>query len=157
MRPLEQLPGCQVSENLLSLDQAAGKLGWEGAHRRRRLKRLLFARERQTKKPIMTRLGSAKKPAYRVTMSALRKHTPELFKSKVDDLAENFRNYLSTIDDRIAEVVTGHVTEHVEPRLQELWERDEKIAEQVNQLGRRVAALATVSTTDRERPRTATG
>lgn len=146
-----------MSENLLSLDQAANKLGWEGAHRRRRLKRLLFARERQSKKSIMTRLGSAKKPAYRVTMSALRKHTPELFKNKVDELADNFRVYLSTIDDRIAEVAAAHVTEHVEPRLLELWERDEKIAQQVDALGKRFAQSLEVQKTDRERPRTATG
>lgn len=146
-----------MSESLLSLDSAAGKLGWEGAHRRRRLKRLLFARERQTKKPIMTRLGSAKKPAYRVTMSALRKHTPELFKSKVDELADNFRVYLSTIDDRIAEVAAAHVTEHVEPRLQELWDRDEKIAQQVDALGKRFASALEAQRTDRERPRAATG
>ena len=146
-----------MSESLLSLDQAAGKLGWEGAHRRRRLKRLLFARERQSKVAIMTRLGSVKKPAYRVTMSALRRHTPELFKSKVDELADNFRVYLSTIDERIAEVAAAHVSEHVEPRLLELWERDEKIAEQVNALGKRLAAFAQGAATDRERPRTATG
>lgn len=130
-----------MSEQLLTLDQAAAKLGWEGKWRRLRLKRMLFARERQTKRQVLTRLGSLKKPAYRVTWSALRKYTPELFKSKVQELEDNFRGYLSNIDDRIAEKTAEHVALHVEPRLQELWDRDEKIATQLDELGRRVTRL----------------
>jgi hypothetical protein len=128
---------------LLTFDEAAEKIGWTGKGRGRRLKRACFARERETKRRIITRMGSERMPAYKVTLGALRKAFPELFgRSKVDALQANFRNYLAAIDERIAEKTAAHVTEHVEPRLQELWERDEAIAERVDALAERVVALS---------------
>jgi hypothetical protein len=87
-------------------------------------------------------MGTSKRRHYRVTLGALRKAFPELFSSNVDTLRDRFSEYLSTIDQKISERVAIHVTEHVEPRLDELWERDEQIAGQVDALTQRVVALA---------------
>jgi LPS O-antigen subunit length determinant protein (WzzB/FepE family) len=131
-----------MSERLLTLDQAAQQLHWEGRGRSRRLKRLLFARERQTKKRIMTRLGGDRRARYRITLSALRRYCPELFKSKVQELQDNLKGFLKSIDDRIADGVAEHVTTEVEPRLQELWERDEQLAGNIQEVARRVEQLS---------------
>ena len=127
---------------LLTFEQAASKLGWTGRGRSRRLKRACFSRERRSGSAIVTRLGTEKKPDYRVTLGALRHAFPELFPSKVDSMQSSVRHYLSTIDSHIREKTAAYVTEHVEPRLEELWERDEVIAAQVEALGQRVASMA---------------
>lgn len=127
---------------LLTFNEAAGRLGWAGRWRGLKLKRACFARERETKKRFITRLGSSRMPAYKVTLSALRRAFPELFASKVDTLQANFKNYLLAIDERISERVATHVDEHVEPKFQELWERDERIAGTVDELAKRVAQIA---------------
>lgn len=142
-----------MSEQLLTLDQAASRLRWEGRGRARRLKRLLFARERQTKKRILTRLGGEQRTKYRITLSALRRYCPELFKSKVDELQDNLKGFLKSIDERIADGVAEHVTTEVEPRLQELWERDEQLAGNIQEVARRVADLSGRVIGPRERPR----
>lgn len=126
----------------MTWDRAAGSLGWVGRGRARRLKRIVFARERDTGKRIATRMGSSRKPAYKVSLSALRRHLPELFKSKVDELETIVTGYLAGIDERIAGKVADHVEEYVEPRLDELWQRDEKIAGQVVVLASKVEALS---------------
>ncbi len=129
----------------MTWERAACVLKWDGRHRGRRLKRLVLAREKQTGKRIAIRLGGEQRTVYRVTMSALRKHCRDLFKSKVDEVADNFKAYFKDLDERIASGVAEHVEEYVEPRLEELWQRDEKIAEQVSELGRRVAHIAGAS------------
>lgn len=128
----------------MTWDRAAGNLGWMGRGRARRLKRMVFARERETGKRIATRMGTKRKPAYKVSLSALRRHLPELFKSKVDELEAVVTGYLAGIDERIAGKVADHVDEYVEPRLDELWQRDEKIAGQVMGLAAGVEALSKV-------------
>jgi len=114
---------------------------------------LLFARERQTKKRIMTRLGGDQRAKYRVTVSALRRSCPELFKSKVQDLQDNLKGFLASIDQRISEGVVSHVATEVEPRLQELWERDEQLAGNIEQVAKRVALLSAAIPTVQSRPR----
>lgn len=128
----------------MTWERAAEKLGWSGSGRGRRLKRLVFSREEKTGKRIATRVGTSRRPAYKVSLSALRRHLPELFKSKVDELEAIVSGYLAGIDERIAGKVADHVDEYVEPRLDELWERDEKIAGQIVSLATRVEALAKV-------------
>lgn len=127
---------------LLTFDEAAKRLKWEGRWRGLRLKRACFARERELKRRFVTRLGSSRMPSYKITLSALRRAFPELFASKVDSLQANFKNYLLAIDARISERVATHVDEHVEPKIQELWERDERIAGTVDELAKRVALMA---------------
>jgi len=129
-----------LGEELLTLPQAQSRLKMKGP-RGLRLKRYLLAKEKRTGKQIMQRLGGGKRASYRVTMSLLRKHCPELFKSKVDELQSNFRRYLSHIDARIREHAAEYVAEHVDPRLQELWQRDEMLAENLDELGKRVAEI----------------
>lgn len=141
-----------MSEQLMTLDQAALRLHWEGRGRARRLKRLLFARERQTKKRIMTRLGGEKMTKYRVTLSALRRYCPELFKSKVHELQDNLKGFLKSIDERISEGVVSHVATEVEPRLQELWERDEQLAGNIQEVAKRVEQLSAVTASRQKRP-----
>jgi hypothetical protein len=131
----------------LTWDRAAASVGWEGKGRARRLKRLVFAREREKGNRIATRYGKGRKQRTKVSLSALRKHCPELFRSKVEDLADNLKAYLSEIDERIAAGAAQHVAEYVEPRLDELWLRDEKIANQVEALAQRVGGLARVMRT----------
>jgi hypothetical protein len=122
-----------LSRHLLTLPKAQREIGMAGDNRGRNLKRLLFAREKATGQQIMVRWRKrgTTRTEYRVTMSALRRHCPELFPGKVDDLSRHFREYLLKIDERIAVIVADHVAEHVEPRLDELWRRDETIARQV--------------------------
>lgn len=128
----------------LGWDQAAAELKWTGRHRGRRLKHYVLRREKQTGEKIALRVGTPRKPAYRVTMGALHQYCSELFekKSKVDSLQAVMTAHLKQIDERIAMGVAEHVEDFVEPRFQELWERDEKIAEQVSELASRVAILA---------------
>lgn len=142
-----------MSEQLLTFDQAAQRLHWEGRGRARRLKRLLFARERQTKKRIITRLGGELMPKYRVTLSVLRRYCPELFKSKVQDLQDNLKGFLASIDQRISEGVVSHVATEVEPRLQELWDRDEQLAGNIEEVAKRVEQIAGLAKRPSQRPR----
>lgn len=126
---------------LLTLPDAQQRLGMAGG-RGRRLRRLLLAREAETGKRIMIRLPGGRRQNKRVTWSLLRKHCPELFESKVQQLERDMRGYLDAIDAKIIESVSAHVTDHVEPRLDELWQRDEVIAESVRKLAQRVATIA---------------
>lgn len=126
---------------LLTFSQAQQALGMKGPGGRR-LKRMVLARERSSGKRIAIRCGT-KKPTYKVTMSALRKHLPHLFeRSKVQTLGRDMQEYLDAIDDVIADRVWVHITDQVEPRLEELWERDETIALNVTNLAARVEQLA---------------
>jgi hypothetical protein len=126
---------------LLTLPDAQQRLGMAGG-RGRRLKRLLLAREAEAGKRIMIRLSGGRRPKPRVTWSLLRKHCPELFESKVQQLERDMRGYLDAIDAKISESVAAHMTDQVEPRLDELWQRDEVIAESVRKLAQRVARIA---------------
>jgi len=118
----------------------AGRLGWgESRAAAVRLKRAVLTRERELGKRIATRTGGH----HRITESALTRWMPELRRSKVDELAANFRSYLTDIDARISEGAADYVAKNVDPRLDELWARDEKLAENLDQLGARVTQIVT--------------
>lgn len=96
---------------LLTLDQAAERLGWDGGERppnggrTARAARLLAAvesRERETRFRVIHRRG--KGSPIRVTMLALREHLPELFPGSRSqlDVEGRFTRALRSIDDRIA-------------------------------------------------------
>lgn len=109
----------------------------------RRLKRQVFAAERASGQRIAIRLQSeGGRTDYRVTMSALRAAFPERFQSKVDELQVQVRGYLSAIDARIEEAAAKQITEHVEPRLDELWHRDESLAESIGEVARGLDSLS---------------
>jgi hypothetical protein len=101
----------------------------------------LLAKESEAGTRIMIRLQGTKRPKCRITWSLLRRHCPELFESKVEQLERDMKSYLGSIDAKIAESVSTHVASQVEPRLDELWQRDETIAESVRQLARRVTLI----------------
>jgi hypothetical protein len=129
---------------LLTLAQAEQRCGLP-PNRGRTLLELLNAKERKLGREIMIRKGRGLKNRHlRVTMSMVRQHCPELFPSAVDDLQRSFRRYLEDIDEHIAAGVAEHVAAHVDPKLDELWERDEKIAKNVKALGERVDKLSRV-------------
>lgn len=133
------------ARELLTLPAMQRLLGMKGADGRK-LKRLLFAAERRRRCQIMARLGGARRTDYRVSLAAIRRHLPEILpareRSKVDDLARNFRDYLRGIDVRIDERVSEQIAEQVTPRLEELWARDETVAGSVKDLAKRVDRLA---------------
>jgi hypothetical protein len=131
---------------LLTLREAAAWLGW-GNNRfaARRLERRLVAKEKAIGRSLMVRTQGAERETRRVTVSMLRAYLPEARPSKVDELKRDMVKRLEGLDERIREGAAGYVAEHVEPRLDELWERDEQIAETLNQLGARVAVLLSPS------------
>lgn len=152
-----------MTQQLLSWKKATVELQWPDGGTDaagRRLKRLVFARERQTGKQIATRLGAGSRTRPLVTMSAIMRHMPELRRSRVDRLAEALREYTTDTDRRVAEIVSEQFAETVEPRLDELYERDEKLAiahealtRQVNGISR---AVSVISKRVQTRPRATT-
>lgn len=126
---------------LLTFRKMAGRLGWgETRAAGRKLARAITARERELGKRIATRSEGGHR---RVTESALTRWMPELKRSKVDELAANFRSYLTDIDAKIAQGAAAYIAENVDPRLDELFQRDEIIAKNLDALGRRVAQIVT--------------
>jgi hypothetical protein len=131
-----------VSGHVLSLPRAQREVGWGNASGGRRLKRYLLKREKALGRRIMIRVGGVDAPPYRVTLSALRRYCPELFGGETTPQnAALFREYIRGIDQRICEKVAEQIAEHVEPRLDELWERDEQIMGNVAELAKRVHAI----------------
>lgn len=125
----------------MTFPQAQKVLGMKGP-RGLRLKRYVLNREREIGKKIARRNSSAKYGVrYTITMTALRRYCPDLFPSKVDELRRTFDAYIDSIDGKIEERVTAHVSEHVDPRLDELWQRDEIIAKSVTDLATRVERI----------------
>jgi hypothetical protein len=130
---------------LLTLAQAETNCGLP-PNRGRTLLELLAGKERKLGREIMIRKGRGQRNRHlRVTMSMVRQHCPELFPSAVDDLQRSFSRYMHDIDERISDGVAEHVAAHVDPKLDELWERDEKIARNVKALGQRVEQLSRVA------------
>ncbi len=143
-----------MRKQLLTLAEAQREIGWNGP-RGRRLKRYLDKREKKLGKRIMLRMGpkSGTGCRYGVTMSALRRWCPELFAEELG--ASTFREYIKGIDERIGSIVARQVADHVEPRLEELWRRDETLANNINELAQRVqtiVGLARVPASARECP-----
>lgn len=136
-----------MSQELLTWREATTALGWtdggtEAAGRRLRDK--VLAREAQTGRQIATRsLGARPKPMW-VTMSAIMRHMPELRRSRVDSLSKALAEYNAESDKRIARAIESKLAESVEPRLEELWQRDEKLAVEVEAMGKRIHGLSRV-------------
>jgi hypothetical protein len=88
----------------------------------RRLKKMVLARERQSKKPIAIRLAGSKVPKLRVTLGALYRAFPEARSSRVDDLAEVFRPMVERMDARndarTEKMIHKILESKIEPRLQ---------------------------------------
>ena len=82
--------------DLLTLDQAAARVGLTDTRRRKRgathraiaLQRAIEGRERQTGAEIMIRSGGPRRTKLRITLHALREHLPELFPGTRTRLAE---------------------------------------------------------------------
>jgi hypothetical protein len=155
--------GEALSQQLLTWKRATVELQWPDGGTDaagRRLKRLVFARERQTGKQIATRSGEGRRTRPLVTMSAIMRHMPELRRSRVDRLTEALREYTNDTDRRVAEIVAEQFAETVEPRLEDLYQRDEKLAiahealaKQVNGISR---AVSVISRRTKTRPRATT-
>lgn len=94
----------------LTPDQAAALLGWEGTKRGYKLRRILFAKEREGGKRIMVRLGGAGAGArYGITEALLRRHCPELFHASHDELLGEVRHQLRAIDASVADRIIALV------------------------------------------------
>jgi hypothetical protein len=152
-----------MSRELLSWKRATVELQWpDGGSDAagRRLKRLVFARERQTGKQIATRMGEGSRTRPLVTMSAIMRHMPELRRSRVDRLAEAIKEYTDDTDRRVVTIFAEQMAESVEPRLDELYDRDEKLAMAHEALARQVngisRAVSVISSRMKKRPRATT-
>lgn len=133
-----------ATERLLTPAEVERAIGF-GDGRGRKLVRLIRKREQKLGVQILHVRSGPQRRRYRVAMAALRSHLPELFRergSQVDGLDAAMREFLDDIDDRIANGIVKHHEAHVEPRLTELWERDEKIARNVIELTKRVRDLS---------------
>lgn len=134
-----------MSQELLTWREATSALGWidggtEAAGRR--LKDKVLTRETQSGKQIATR-DKGQRPMW-VTVSAIMRHMPELRRSRVDQLSKALAAYNAETDRRVAEAIEAKLAESVEPRLEELWQRDEKLALEVEAQGRRINGLSRV-------------
>lgn len=148
-----------MSRNLLTWRKATIELQFEGAGSEaagRRLKKAVLAREVQLGKQIATRLGSGPRPKMRITLSAVMRWLPELRRSRVDRLSDALREFNADTDRRVTEIVTEQLAESVEPRLEELWQRDEKLAIEFEGLTKRVngisRAVSRVNRSQKNRP-----
>ena len=127
---------------LLTFREAAAWLGWGNSRAAGlRLKRRVIAKEKALKRALIVRIEGPERESRRVTRSMLRTHMREVLPSKVDELKRDFGRHLATLDERIRMASSAFVAQQVEPRLSELWQRDEQIAESVNALGARIALL----------------
>lgn len=127
-----------VQSEPISLAAAERALGWRGGSRGEKLRRYVLARESQLKRPgaILVVTGSGRRRHERVSLGALRRFCPELWPSKADDLAKNLRDYLRSIDERVADAFAEQVEAHIEPRLKELFDRQAKLEQRLRGVGR---------------------
>jgi hypothetical protein len=124
---------------LLTPRELAAKLGWTDDEAGERLKRVVFAAERQLQVEIFVREGTAEHTVYKGTMPALRKWIPQLFdRSKVDDLASNLRGYLSKLEEQLDDTVADKFAEDVEPRLRRIRSEIEGLRKLVNDVDSRL-------------------
>jgi hypothetical protein len=94
------------SNGYISLAAAGRAIGMRGHARyiARRLKRVLLAKERRTKKPIMLRVeGPNGHVRYRVTLPLLRKRCPELFDRR-DEIADLLGATFATLKSQISDL-----------------------------------------------------
>jgi hypothetical protein len=145
-----------MSQELLTWREATTKLGWADGGTEaagRRLKRAVLARELQSGKQIATRISGGPDPQMRVTLSALHRHLPELRRSRVDQLSGVLAEYHADTDRRVEEAIEAKLAEAVDPRLEELWQRDEKLALEVERNTRDINRLSRAHASRGELPR----
>lgn len=134
-----------MSQELLTWKKATVQLAWKDGGTPaagRRLKRAVLAREAETGKQIATRLKrDGQRIPLRITMSAIMRWLPELRRSRVDSLSAALAEYRAETGKLLREMISGQIAEHVEPRLDELWGRDEVLAAQVEAVAKDVYSL----------------
>lgn len=147
-----------MSQELLTWREATSALGWSDGGTEaagRRLKDKVLAREAVSGKQIATR-DKGKRPMW-VTIGAIMRHMPELRRSRVDALSKALAEYNAEADRRIANAIEAKISESVDPRLEELWQRDEKLAVEIEAQGRRIhglsRAVSRVKRGQKDRPR----
>jgi hypothetical protein len=104
----------------MSVAEIARALGYPqtvGRAGEKRLRRYLQRRERLLGVALFVRIGSDAAPRYRTTLALLRAHCPELFDTRVE-LTELLREQVATIEDK----------------LNELEQRDELLAEELERI-----------------------
>lgn len=132
-----------AESGLMTFRQAAAWLGMgKSRYAARKLERRVLSKERKLGASLVVRMSSAEKETRSVTGSMLRQHFPEFFPSKVKQLRRDMEQRLAAIDEHVRAASQAFVAQQVEPRLAELWERDEQIAESLNELAERVELLA---------------
>jgi hypothetical protein len=122
---------------LVTMREAARRLGLgDSRTAERKLRRRVKQVEAASGRAIMVPGATGRAPC--VTIAAIRAACGEFRASRVEDLVRLAREQLAAAVER--EVGT-QVTERVEPRLAQLWQRDEQIAETLIGALRRVQAL----------------
>lgn len=137
--------GARVSRELLTWREATSKLGWPDGGTDaagRRLKRVVLAREVQSGRQIATRTGSGPAPQLRVTVGAVLRHLPELRRTRFDRFQANMTKLDTGITGRVSGIVADQLAELVDPRLDELWERDEVLAQEQERTALQVESLS---------------
>lgn len=102
------------------------------------LRRYVLARERETGRVILVRVGRAsKRPRYRVNMGMLKRHCPELFDDR-DHIAEALREALNSVNRRIEDLKNAQ--DETNSNIEILAETIRQVKRQVDGLGRPPAA-----------------
>lgn len=126
---------------LMTLPKAQKELGIKGP-RGAKLKRLIEAKEQKLRREIMTRIPGRRRTTHRVSLTMLKRHMPELFPSEFDAMERQVRTLTRSLDSRMREIATEEIHEQVDPRLRELWKRDETLAKNVKDVAKSVERLA---------------
>jgi len=102
---MDKLLPTPVLDRYITLAEAARAIGFPGTGRTPeiRLRRYLLRRERVLGITILVRFGTEASPRYRLTLSALRAHCPELFDTRVE-LTELLREHVAEIEQKLERV-----------------------------------------------------
>jgi hypothetical protein len=129
----------------LTFPAAAKEIGWKpdakGDYRAagRRLLRLALRAEGDGKQFIIRDAGGR---PYKVTLGALGRFLPECLPSRVDVIAATLRPLFEEVERRTVEIVDERIQLQIEPELQRLFNRDEELARQLENVMRSVASLS---------------
>lgn len=95
---------------LLSMAEAAERIGLDRPHAAQWLRRYLLALEEDGGRPVLVRVGRGKRrPTYRVSLVQLRRRCPELFDGR-DEIDRALRGLVTSIGRRL-ETITESVDE----------------------------------------------
>jgi hypothetical protein len=93
----------------------------------RKLKAMVLAREKQTRKPIAIRLAGNRRPKLRVTLSAIRRSFPEMRAAHEDGLALSLRHVATQLrehhDARTKKLIQDELEGDLGPRVRKLEKR----------------------------------